>query len=170
MVWGTPKEEYPRPRHNTGRMVADFIERKEIGGIKIHHLDTFMNLSGKGVAKIVKSKKAAEKLIVIHDDIDMPLGKMKIVFARGSGGHRGVLSVMKAIKTENFIRIKIGVLPTTPGGKLKKPKGEREVERFILGEFKKPEAEVLKKVFKKSAQAVEVIASEGVARAMNLFN
>ena len=166
---GNPGDEYARTRHNTGRMAADFLAEK-IRGIKVVVPDTFMNHSGKAVMKVVKSQKAAKNLIVIYDDLDLPLGTMKISYNRSSGGHRGVESIIRALKTEEFIRIRIGISPATPSGKLKKPKGEKEVEKHILTDFKKPELEILKKVFKKVSAAVEKIVSDGLAPAMTEFN
>lgn len=166
---GNPGEDYACTRHNTGRMAAAFVA-SHVKGVKVLEPDTYMNHSGKFAAKHVKSKKAAEKLIVIYDDLDLPLGTMKISYNRSSGGHRGVESIIKALKTEAFIRIRIGISPATPSGKLKKPHGEKEVEKHILGEFKKSEDETLKKVFKKVAQAVEAIKDEGLEKAMTEFN
>lgn len=166
---GNPTEEYAHTRHNTGRMAADFVAEK-VKGIKVFVPDTFMNHSGKAVVKVVKSRKAAEKLIVIYDDLDLPLGSMKISYNRSSGGHRGLESIIKALKTEAFIRIRIGISPATPSGKLKKPKGESAVEKHILSDFKKLEVEVLKKVFKSVVSAVEMIKENGLAPAMTEFN
>lgn len=166
---GNPGEQYAHTRHNTGRMVADLVAEK-VEKVKVITPDTFMNLTGKFVAKHVKSKKAAEKLIVIYDDLDLPLGAMKISYNRSSGGHRGVESIIKALKTEAFIRIRIGISPATPSGKLKKPKGEKDVEKHILSEFKKPEMDVLKKVFKSVVSAVEMIKEDGLQSAMTEFN
>lgn len=166
---GNPGEEYARTRHNTGRMAVDFLAEK-VKNIKVLVPETFMNHSGKAVVKAVKSKKAAEKLIVVYDDLDLPLGSMKISYNRSSGGHRGVESIIKALKTEAFIRIRIGIAPTTPSGKLKKPKGESAVEKHILGEFKKPETDVLKKIFRSVTTAVETIVDSGVGLAMTEFN
>lgn len=160
---GNPGEDYTCTRHNTGRMAANFVGDK-VGKIRVLTPDTYMNKTGAAVAKVIKSKKAAEKLIVIYDDLDLPLGKIKISFNRSSGGHRGVESIIKALKTEAFIRIRIGISPK------KKPSGEAAVEKHILGEFKKPEMEVMKKVFKRVAEAVEVISKEGLEKAMSEFN
>jgi PTH1 family peptidyl-tRNA hydrolase len=146
--------------------------------------ETFMNNSGLSLkplaGKIVKKKVypvgkrslsyGAEDLIVIHDDLDLPLGKFKISFNKSSGGHRGVESIIKAIKTEAFIRVRVGISPSTPSGKLKKPKGEKDVGDFILGEFKKSEIETLKKISKKVAEALEMIITEGREKAMGEFN
>lgn len=131
---------------------------------------TYMNRSGSAVLPYVKSKKAAERLIVVYDDIDLPLGKMKIAFGRGSGGHRGLESIMRALKTRDFVRVRIGVASTTPGGKLKKPLGEKEVLDFLMGKFKKSEQESIEKVYKQVHEAIEALLSEGRARAMNQFN
>ena len=105
---GNPGVEYEKTRHNTGKMAVDALESKNVKAKYIHQ-DTFMNKSGSAVAKVVKSKKAAEKLIVIYDDLDLPLGTMKISFNRGSGGHKGLESVVRAVKTKEFIRIRIGI-------------------------------------------------------------
>lgn len=166
---GNPGEKYSRTRHNAGRMAADFVAEK-VSGVKVVTPDTFMNHSGKAVVKVVKSKKAAEKLIVIYDDLDLPIGTMKISFNRSSGGHRGVESIIRALKTEAFIRIRIGISPATPSGKLKKPKGETAVEKHILTEFKKLEMEALKKVFKTMVTVVETIKDRGLQPAMTEFN
>jgi PTH1 family peptidyl-tRNA hydrolase len=171
---GNPGTEYENTRHNAGRMAADFISNnlsKADSEVKVVAIDSFMNRSGNAVAKFIKSEKAASKLIVIYDDLDLPLGSIRVSYDRGSGGHRGIESIVKALGTAKFIRIRIGVTPTTPGGKLKKPKGEKEVEKFILTDFKKSEMEILKKeVFKRVDSAVSAIARDGLARAMTNFN
>jgi len=167
---GNPGEEYQNTRHNTGRLAVAFLEKKEISGIKIVHLDTFMNKSGVGVAKVVKSKKTAEKLVVIYDDLDLALGTMKVSYNRGSGGHKGIESIVRALKTEAFIRIRIGTSPSTPSGKLKKPQGENAVEKHILSDFKKPETEILKKVFKRIPEVLEALVEDGLQKAMTVGN
>ena len=188
---GNPGEEYKNTRHNVGRIVLEEFFKKndfsewtlnkklkalssegKIGKEKVLLIEpeTFMNKSGLSLQPIITSKKKAEMLIVIHDDLDLPIGKFKISFNKSSGGHRGVESVIKAIKTEAFIRVRIGISPATPSGKLKKPKGEKEVGDFILGEFKKSEMETLKKISKKVATALEMIITEGREKAMGEFN
>ena len=167
---GNPGEEYARTRHNTGRMAEDFIRESGKVNAKFIFLDTFMNKSGLAVAKALAGKHAHKKLIVIYDDLDLPLGTLKISYDRSSGGHKGVESIIRSIKTEAFIRIRIGISPVTPSGKLKKPKGDREVEKHILGQFKKSEETILKNVLKRAAEAVETIIAEGKEAAMTSFN
>ncbi len=168
---GNPGKEYENTRHNTGRILVGILEKK-MEGKKIKFLtpDTFMNKSGPAVAKALAGKKALKDLIVIYDDIDLPLGKMKISFNRSSGGHNGLESIIKALKSQEFLRIRIGLSPATPKGVVKKPKGEKAVIKFILGEFKKSELETLKKLSKKVAEAVEIIFTESKEKAMSLYN
>ena len=129
--------------------------------------DKFMNNSGKVVAPLIKSKKDLKDLIVIYDDIDLPIGKMKISFNRSSGGHNGLGSIIKALKSEEFLRIRIGISPVTPSGKTKKPK---DVLKFLLGDYKEKELAELKKLSKKVTQAIETIFTEGKDKAMSLYN
>lgn len=165
---GNPGEEYENSRHNVGRMfVASF---KENSNVKIVLPDTFMNKSGLEVKKYVTSVKNAERLIVVHDDLDLPIGRFKISFGRGSGGHKGIESIVRSIKTKDFARVRIGISPTTPSGKLKKPKGDKKVHDFILGNFTKKEMETLKKMKKKVNDALSMIIKEGRAKAMNTYN
>ncbi|MBY0376713.1 aminoacyl-tRNA hydrolase [Patescibacteria group bacterium] len=169
---GNKGEEYQNTRHNTGQIILSMIEKKLEGGPKIKFFvpDTFMNLSGKAVATYVKTKKDLSELVVIYDDIDLPLGTMKISFNRSSGGHNGLGSIIKTLKSEEFVRIRIGIAPATPSGKIRKPKGEKAVLNFLLGEFKKSELEALKKLSKKVAKAVETIFTESKDKAMSLYN
>lgn len=188
---GNPGEEYEGTRHNTGRIVVDYILKKngfpelvksgklnalmsqgEIEGETVVALEpeTFMNKSGSSVALAVKSKKDAERTVVVYDDLDLPLGTWKISWNRGSGGHRGLESIIKALKTREFVRVRVGIAPTTPGGKLKKPAGEDKVLDFIIGPFKDKEMDEIKKIAKKVNEAVAMIVSEGKEKAMTGFN
>lgn len=167
---GNPGAEYEKTRHNTGRIIISFIEDKIETKVKFVMPDSFMNNSGKVVAPLIKSKKDLADLVVIYDDIDLPLGKMKISFNRSSGGHNGVGSIIKHLKTEEFVRIRVGICPTAPTGKLKKPKGEEVILKFLLGEFKKEEIAELKKLSKKIAEAIDTFYSDGLGKAMSLYN
>ncbi len=187
---GNPGEEYVNTRHNTGRIVLSLaiknfefsefkIDKKlfslvssgKIDGESVKALmpETFMNKSGSSLKTLITSEKKAKTLVVIHDDLDLPIGSLRISFNRGAGGHRGVESIIRAIKTEKFIRIKIGISPKTPTGKTKKPKSEK-VGDFILGKFKPEEMSELKKVSKKVAEALNVMIEDDVYKAMTEFN
>ena len=171
---GNPGIEYEKTRHNAGRILVELIEKNsekmETKKLKFLTPDTFMNNSGKVVVPFVKSKKDLQDLVVIYDDIDLPIGKIRISYDRSSGGHNGLGSIIKYLKSQEFVRIRIGVAPVTPGGKLKKPKGEDAVLKFLLGEFKKPELDELKKLSKKVSLAVDMIYAEGKDKAMSLYN
>jgi len=169
---GNPGAEYKDTRHNTGRILVGLVEKKLDSKIKVKFItpDTFMNNSGKALSPLIKTKKDLENLVVIYDDLDLPLGKMKISFNRSSGGHNGLNSVIKALKSQEFVRIRVGISPATPKGVVRKPKGEKAVLNFLLGEFKKSELETLKKLSKKIAEAVETIFTESKEKAMSIYN
>jgi PTH1 family peptidyl-tRNA hydrolase len=192
---GNPGEEYVGTRHNTGRIVLEAIAKElgkadsleefdfnkkinakvcdvKIGKEKVTLMapETFMNNSGKSIAGLVKSVKAAERLVVIYDDFVLPLGRIKISFNRSSGGHNGVESIIKALKTEAFIRVRVGTAPEKASGDAKVPHGDEKVLKFILSKFKDDEMKALKKVGKKVAEAVEVIVKEGREKAMSVYN
>jgi PTH1 family peptidyl-tRNA hydrolase len=188
---GNPGDDYKETRHNTGRIIADSIIKKysfsdfkenpkikalvskgEIEGEKVEIVfpDNFMNRSGGSLASLITSVKKAHNLIVIYDDLDLGLGTIKISYNRSSGGHRGLESIIKAIKTQEFIRIRVGISPVSPTGKIKKPSGEKDVEKHIIGPFKPAELEVIKKVSKTVTEAVAVIIKESKEAAMTRFN
>jgi len=177
-------------RHNAGRMaVLMFVKKEgidepkfdkklkalmakgEIGGEKFQIIlpETFMNKSGDSLRSLALSAKKAENLIVVHDDIDLPLGKVKISFGKNSGGHKGVESVIKAVKTINFTRVRIGISSTNAKGAVKKPSGDKFLD-YIVGKFKPVEMAEMKKSAKKSAEALSVIVSDGTEKAMGEFN
>ena len=165
---GNPGEKYANTRHNAGRLAEEYISRSRDLDAKFIFLETFMNKSGSAVVKVAKSKSAVKKLVVIHDDLDLPLGALKVSYNRGSGGHKGVESIIRALKTKEFIRIRIGIGPTSP--RLRGVSKKGDVEKHILGQFKKSEMEILKKVFKRASEAVYMIVEKGLAHAMTKFN
>ena len=181
---GNPGREYEKTRHNAGRSAAEYFSKKS--GFsefepdkKINSLvsegkagkekvlialpETFMNKSGGAAGKLIHPKKELKDLIVIHDDLDIPLGRFKISYGKSSGGHKGVESVMRALKTKNFVRIRIGVSP-------KHKPDKKEVMKFIVGKFKPAELEVFKKVIKKVSEALEIILTDSIDHAMSLYN
>lgn len=188
---GNPGDEYIESRHNTGRIVLEqirnafeiddfksdkksnsLITKGKIGKetVTLVEPETFMNNSGKSLVYFIKSVKAAEKLIVIYDDFNLPLGTLRISFNRSSGGHNGVESVIKHLKTEAFLRIRVGVAPENSKGNAKVPHGEDKIEKFILGKFKEDEMKELKKVAKRAVEGIEILIKEGKDKAMSIVN
>ncbi|OGZ72513.1 MAG: aminoacyl-tRNA hydrolase [Candidatus Staskawiczbacteria bacterium RIFCSPLOWO2_01_FULL_38_12b] len=177
---GNPGEKFNNTRHNAGFMAVDFfakkndfpefefskkdnalISKKET--ILLVKPQTFMNESGVSVKKIVSSFKfQASSFIVVHDDIDLALGSLKIVKDRGSAGHKGVESIIKHIGNENLVRLRLGIQPL--GGK---PKNS---ESFVIKKFTKEEQATLDLVIETTAQALECFIENGLEKTMNAYN
>ena len=183
---GNSGKEYEKTRHNAGRMAVELLAKQEgfpdfvmkkganalisegtIDGEKVVLAlpETMMNLSGKSVAALVKSPKAAKNLLVLQDELDLPLGALKMVFGRNSGGHKGVESIMRAIKTKDFARLRIGISGTGKKNQAKKPSGDEKVVKHVIGKFKPAEEALLKKMLKKSAESARLFVTEGLTKA-----
>lgn len=188
---GNPGDQYATTRHNAGRIVlahllatyhfsdlvasakyASHIAEGAIGRapVVVAFPDTYMNDSGTAAAKLVPSARDAAKLIVVYDDIDLPLGSVRISFGRGSGGHRGVASVAHALGTKDFVRIRVGVAPVSFFGAVRKPAGEDRVVRFLLGRMRPRELRTLEKLAPRVSEMIETIVTHGVHEAMNRYN
>ena len=188
---GNPGKEYEKTRHNAGRIVLEYIAKAhefsdwksdmktkslrakgEVDGEKFDFMlpETFMNNSGNAVVPVIDGPKKLKNLVVVYDDLDIPVGSLKISFNRSSGGHNGLGSIIKRVKSEEFVRIRVGVSPHTPTGKLRKPKGEEAVLKFLLGTFKEDELKILKKQSKQIAEILATISNGGKDKAMSIYN
>lgn len=192
MGLGNPGAEYAKTRHNVGRMVVELLAKQEgfddfafrknaeasvaegsIDGEKVVLVlpETYVNKSGKSALAYVKSVKAAKKLLVVRDDLDMPLGTLKMTtYGRGAGGHKGVESIMRALKTKEFAQLKIGISGATSKGRIKKPTGEEKVVKHVVGKFSPKEELALRKTLKKAAEAGYIFVNEGIEKAMLVAN
>jgi len=186
---GNPGEAYVHTRHNTGaRMVQAFhdaedfspwkrggkgtalVSAGEVGTKKATLVlpQTFMNASGKAAGSFIKSAKAASGLIVVYDDLDLPLGTLKISFGRSSGGHKGDESVMKALKTKDFVRLRVGISPVDAKGNVCKPRGEKHVLDFILKPISAGEKTSYAAIEKRACVALRRIIEYGWIKAASL--
>lgn len=179
---GNPGEKFRGTRHNIGREIViaaqkhfglpeftqkpalhSLISEDRIGKKKVMLLlpETFVNKSGTAVAPAVRAGKIKPaNLILVHDDVDMLLGRAKLSYARNSGGHKGVESVMRALQTKNFWRMRVGIQ------KKRRVRGED----LVLQKFKGDEISIIKKIIKKSLTALEAIVHTDPERAMNEYN
>jgi len=179
MGLGNPGQQYKNTRHNVGFMAIDkFAEKNNFPEFKLNKKNnalisendgiilvkprTFMNESGKAVSKITKpyTLKPKPLLVIIHDDIDLPVGKIKIVKDRGSAGHKGVESIIQNIGNKNLIRIRIGIAG------IKKT----EAIDIVLKNFNSEEKELINEAIEKTTEAVNILISEGLEKAMNEYN
>ncbi len=178
---GNPGSSYRFTRHNVGFLVLDELaarqrirwkERKNVaflgsGSVSGEEVllikpQTYMNNSGQVVAPMMRKKgRPAESLIVVHDDLDLPFGRLKIREGGGAGGHKGILSIQQMLGAKEFLRVKIGI---------GRPPAEQPSENYVLSRFRKDEVEPLQALLERGAEAVECILREGTERAMNRFH
>jgi len=177
---GNPGGEYESTRHNIGFMVVEKLAHELTMGTVTWKEDekhkallykkgdiifakplTFMNNSGIPVQSIMNFYKlSVSDLWVVHDDIDLPLGKIRIRENGGTGGHHGIESIMHELKTDQFIRFRLGI------GRGK----DRSIVQFVLSHFSRHEAGELKHLVKHSTEAVRIALLEGLDRAQNRFH
>ncbi len=129
---------------------------------------TFMNLSGKSAACLVhKHKIPLSDLLVIYDDLDLPLGKIRLRQSGRSGGHKGMNSIISALGSEEFPRIRVGISrPQTDGQSL----SEDAIISYVLSDFSRQEEEMIKPVIARVSEAIDCFLTQGITAAMNNFN
>lgn len=161
---GNPGKQYENTRHNLGFRVLDLLISGEkweskydskfikLDDIILAKPQTFMNKSGEAVKEILKYYPAAE-LIIVHDDLDLPLGSIRVQREASSAGHNGVQSIIDELGTKDFIRIRLGI-----------------EGREVLEKFSPEEENIVKEVLLKAKDAVETLMTEGLNIAQSKFN
>lgn len=178
---GNPGPKYAGTRHNAGFITADAAEKRygvsinrsrfkaltascELGGEKVLFMkpQTYMNLSGDAVQQAVSFYKIpAEHVLVVSDEMSLPVGKIRIRPKGSAGGHNGLKSIISVLGTENFPRIRLGVGAPPP---------EYDVKDWVLSTFRNQDAEDFRDAAERAAQAVEAYITLGPEKAMNLYN
>ena len=180
---GNPGKEYEWSRHNLGFMLIDklaqeegiVVGRRECSSLvgrgqvegkltKLAKPQTFMNLSGQAVSCLlakIQSESPIDQLIVISDDLALPLGKIRIRERGSAGGHNGLKSIIAATGTNEFLRLRIGIQPERPIS---------DTKQFVLDIFPRSERTVVAEVLDQSAHAIRTIIRDGALRAMSEFN
>ena len=159
---GNPGSEYKNTRHNIGARIVKELKPLNLEGVVLAEPTTFMNESGKAVKSLLRilrnsvskceeTEFLSENLIVVHDDLDIPLGEFKIQKNRGSAGHKGVQSIIDALGTKDFNRIRIGICPENG-----KP---ADIEKFVLQKFTKDEEKTLKQAIQAAIDSVVGLAN-----------
>lgn len=190
---GNPGEKYERTRHNVGRNAVEtvaqsgsfsewtksknanaFYAHGAIGEERVELIlpETFMNKSGETVSYVVQKHGAAPSdFIVVHDEIDLPFGEIKIGKGRGSGGNNGVQSIIDKLGSKDFVRVRVGIAPKSFWtGKIKRPQGGGPLERYVLKPFTPKEQEKLEDIKNRVNAALEMVVNDGVEKAMNEYN
>lgn len=188
---GNPGGEHVKNRHNAGRSIVEVFAKQhdialkeqkkpdllagsgEVRGERVRAIvpNTYMNKSGSAVSKYIKSVSAAKNLIAVYDDIDLPLGRVRVAYGSSSAGHNGIKSIERAVKTKNFIKIRVGVSKMVRN-KAKKPEGEKAVVEYLLGNFTKGELEKLEgPIYERATLAIRtILETRDPVLAMNAVN
>lgn len=185
---GNPGEQYESTRHNLGFVVVDELKRKLDKGTweqnkkfkaELHKVSedlllvrpqTYMNLSGLSVASLKNFYKIDPKdIIVIHDELDLLLGKIKVRLGGGAGGHHGVESIIEKLGTDQFIRLRLGI-GTKEGFLGEHKRTSFNAEHFVIDAFHPTERSKVKSMIKHALKALETLLEEGLEKAQNQFN
>ena len=178
---GNPGKKYERTRHNAGFLVVDALARSLrfdlsqekyhalVGKARIGHEEvllakpqTYMNESGRSVGSIMRyTSAAASDLIVVHDELDLPPGTVRVKSGGGHGGHNGLRSIIDHLGSPDFIRVRVGVGRPSPG---------RDAADHVLSPFSQEERASAEQSFERAAEAVASIIVNGLTKAMNDFN
>ncbi|MDR3578286.1 MAG: aminoacyl-tRNA hydrolase [Anaerolineaceae bacterium] len=178
---GNPGREYRANRHNLGFMTVDQLSQSlsvrlsrvqskaliGIGALEQHKVvlakpQTFMNLSGQAVSALLRFYKIPlERLLVIHDELDLPLGTLRLRPGGGSAGNRGLASIIELLGTQEFPRLRIGI---------GHPPGQMSGADYVLQNFPPAEQEMLDLVLKRAVEAAQVFVKSGLETAMNQYN
>lgn len=180
---GNPGVEYACTRHNAGFMFLDKLHEKLPRSFEQRHIheshlwkgtyagwplvlqkpDTFMNLSGNAVAPLMRSMEITEnELLVVHDDMDIPLGHLRIRRGGGSAGHNGIKSIVENLGTENFFRLRIGVGHPN--------EGKDGIVDYVLSDFSKEDEEIFERTLSGAVEAVILMMRRGPSQAMCMYN
>jgi peptidyl-tRNA hydrolase, PTH1 family len=181
---GNPGAQYERTRHNLGFMLVDLLAeaagaqvkrkdcralvgRAELEGTRVELAkpQTYMNLSGEAVACLLAkqedAKSGAQNIIVISDDLALPFGTIRLRRRGSAGGHNGLKSIIAALHTDEFIRLRIGIQPEHPVS---------DTKTFVLDEFSRSERAELEKILERSAEALRAVLRDGIDKAMSQYN
>ena len=186
---GNPGRVYANNRHNIGFICLNYFAKSQ--GIKFDQKrgharigigeaadsevvvakpQTYMNLSGRSVSRLIqKFKINLDDLLVIHDDLDLPLGKIRIRQGGGSGGHKGIDSIISYLESQDFIRIRVGV------GRPVKNEGSAEISEdeiiaYVLSDFTVEQKQTIDQVIPRVSEAIFCLLTEGLTPAMNKYN
>lgn len=178
---GNPGNKYKNTRHNIGFQFLDYLAKRHDSAFKeskwkadvvkanlwghqavLVKPSTYMNRSGQAVGAIARYYQlATEEIIVIHDDLDLGPGRIKIVYDRGAGGHNGIRSIIEGLGAKDFSRIRVGV---------GRPNEQMKVSDYVLSKFSADEGDLLNACLTEAERGLRMILDDGVMAAMNEIN
>jgi PTH1 family peptidyl-tRNA hydrolase len=165
---GNPTKKYKNTRHNIGQDVVFRLmdDMGDVTGVKFINPECYMNESGVALKKLLKNVKAGSEnknILVIHDDLDQTIGKVKMSYGGNSGGHNGINSIYSIMGIKDYYRLKIGICPEVKPGK-------DEISDFVVGKFNPDEKDMMKKLYPKLLEGVRLFVGGEVDRAVEVVN
>lgn len=165
---GNPTKKYKNTRHNIGQDVVFKLmdDLADISKVKFINPECYMNESGIALRKFLKNVKPGSEnknILIIHDDLDQTIGKMKLVYGSNSGGHNGINSIYSVMGIKDYYRLKIGICPEH------KPSKE-DISNFVIGKFTPDEKDMMKKLYPKILEGVKLFLGGEVDRATEVVN
>jgi len=185
---GNPGRGYANNRHNVGFVCLNHFARKqgirfdrkqgkarigtgEVAGSKVllARPQTYMNLSGQSVSRLMKKFNInLNDLLIIHDDLDLPLGKIRLRHGSSSGGHKGIDSIISSLGSQDFTRLRVGIgRPATEG---LAETSEADIIAYVLSNFTSEEKQIVVQVIPRASEAIYCLLSQGLVAAMNKYN
>jgi peptidyl-tRNA hydrolase, PTH1 family len=183
---GNPGKEYSANRHNIGFLCLNHLAKLQhipldskqgkartgkgaVAGndVVLAKPQTYMNLSGQSVSLLMRKYSVLpDDLIVVHDDLDLPLGKIRIRLGSSAGGHNGIKSIIAFLGTQDFVRIRIGISRPPVAGEEK----DESIVDYVLGDFTRDDKPVVEDTIRRVSEAVICLLTEGLTAAMNKYN
>jgi len=182
---GNPGPKYKYTRHNVGFLFLDYLRQSKIktctpwiekkkyqlfevlekdSSILVIKPQTYMNLSGEAVINIAKEKRIIpQEILVIHDDLDIDFGRVKLKFGGGAAGHKGLLSIISCLGSRDFFRLRIGIGRPVPDSKI-------SIRDWVLSPFSKLERDILFEIFEKLIEGLEIFLSLGFEKGSTFIN
>ncbi|MEN9852127.1 MAG: hypothetical protein RI996_70 [Candidatus Parcubacteria bacterium] len=184
---GNPGEKYEHTRHNAGRILLDVVAERQEGMVEASNQSrkvitksfvlagsevmcitplSFMNVSG-GIVK--RYRDPEHMLVIVYDDIDLPLGELRLSYNKSGAGHNGILSVIKSLGTQKIVTLRVGISPRDSMGNIRRPLGQAAIQKFVLDDFSYDEMKILKGLAVQVEKIMALLHTKGLEYTLSTY-